>query len=97
MEIRSVSNALDRHGDSWRRWVLENIERGCTTQDILRSMLAAGVWQEEEALSALNEGLGLLGRTLVNSSALPRIPADRLFSVLDQSEETQLAVQKIAG
>jgi prolyl 4-hydroxylase len=81
MEIRSVSNALDRHGDSWRRWVLENIERGCTTQDILRSMLAAGVWQEEEALSALNEGLGLLGRTLVNSSALPRIPADRLFSV----------------
>jgi len=76
-----VSNALDRHGDSWRLWVLENIERGCTTQDILKSMLAAGVWQEEEALSALNEGLQVQGRALVNSAALPRIPGDRLFSI----------------
>jgi len=82
-----VSSALDRHGDAWRRWVLENIERGCAAQDMMDSMLTAGVWQEEEALLALNEGLQLLGRATVSPVGLPRIPEDRLFSVHSQTIE----------
>ena len=80
-------NALDLNGDSWRRWVLENIERGCATQDIMKSMLTAGVWQEAEALCALNEGLQLLGRAAVGCVGLPRIPEDRLFPLHSQTIE----------
>jgi prolyl 4-hydroxylase len=80
-----VADDLDRHGESWRNWILENVERGCEPRDMLQQMLLTGVWREAEALGALNQGLQSRGKGKLSFGRLPGIPEDRLFSVGSQS------------
>lgn len=43
------------HGETWERWILENVERGCSPRQMLPLMLKSSVWTAEQAAEALKE------------------------------------------
>lgn len=64
--------ALDRHGADWRRWVIDNLTRGCSPQRMVEDMTRS-TWDVEHAQLALDEGLGLLGKTLNWKARIPTV------------------------
>lgn len=46
---------LDRHGESWRQWLLQNVELGCEPRQMLAAMLKSSVWYQDHAIEAIKE------------------------------------------
>lgn len=68
---------LNTHGASWRQWILDNLKRGCLPNDMYLTMVKE-VWAPDAALSALEAGQALLGRTTEGMQYFPSIaPGDR--------------------
>ena len=65
-------SALDRHGADWRRWVVDNLNRGCAPQRMLEDMTRS-TWDVEHAQLALDEALGLLGKVLDWKPLIPTV------------------------
>lgn len=76
-----LTDRIGRHGESWREWILENIDRGCAPRDMLLRMVSDGVWTESDAQAALNQGLEQKGRAVPPVQLLPMLPPDRHISV----------------
>lgn len=53
---------IDSQGEQWRSWILENLGRYCLPSAILADMTRDG-WDVSDAISAIDEGLALLGRS----------------------------------
>jgi prolyl 4-hydroxylase len=70
-DLQSEST-LDRHGDDWRRWVIENLQRGCAPHRMLEDMTHS-TWDIEQAQRALDEALLLLGMQLDWKRRVPTI------------------------
>lgn len=68
---------LELHGESWRMWILENIDRGCAPRELLMRMLTSDVWTEGDAQAALAQGLQIRGRSALGLNLLPGLPAGR--------------------
>lgn len=60
MSSSQSTSVLDLHGESWRTWILRNLERNCTPASMFRKMVS-GVWKRDNAAQALDEGLKHLG------------------------------------
>ena len=60
MQTEAATALLDSMGAEWREWIVRNLQRGCTPQSMLDSMIKS-VWDIERACGALDEGLALLG------------------------------------
>lgn len=64
--------AIDLHGQRWRKWILDNLQRNCSPTEMLNRM-ASGIWDREKAAQAIDEGLILLGLTKEWRKPLPAI------------------------
>lgn len=68
-------NALDLHGADWKKWIKDNLQRGCDPKRLIQDMTAS-VWEFSDAVDAIQ-----LASTESNSIAstftksLPTIPA----------------------
>lgn len=74
---------IDSRGEAWRSWVLENLSRYCFPKTMLADMLNAG-WPLSDAITAIDEGLGLLGRSSDWHIALPQPSLNRGSFLLDR-------------
>lgn len=88
-----IDVALDTHGPSWRQWVLNNLERGCSPKSMMRDMIKS-TWSLEAAQVAIDEGLILLGMNRDWKVHLPRISdADQI----DVAGHTVKVLSRIAS
>lgn len=78
------AESLDTRGADWRRWILENIERGCLAQTMLEQLIGGG-WPAEAAISALQEGGTMLGREFFCRPASPCIATDKAINLDGQA------------
>lgn len=61
---------IDSHGEQWREWLIQNLQRYCFPRSIVNQMIHNG-WSLSDATAALDEGLNLLGRESVWRVHLP--------------------------
>lgn len=64
--------SIELHGQPWKNWILENLERGCDPVHMCRDMVR-GPWLEVDAMSALSEGLAILNKPRLVFSSRPSI------------------------
>ena len=64
--------SIDEHGERWRQWVLDNLQRNCSPLEMLKRM-TGGAWDRNKAVQALDEGLALLGMSRDWRKPLPAI------------------------
>lgn len=84
---------LDAKGAEWRRWILDNIERGCAAQTMLEKLIEGG-WPTLAAISALQEGSKKLGMEFFSPCALPHISTDAAIDIDGQAIAIVAAAEK---
>ncbi len=72
-----TSTVLSKHGESWQNWILDNLKKGCKPQGMYSRMVAK-VWQDQDAATALDEGLAALNMPAQWRKALPTIDEVKL-------------------
>lgn len=78
-----MESMLDKHGESWRQWVLDNLERRCEPGGMFDRMVQA-VWTHDDAAQALDQGLAQLGLPAEWRATLPAIAPGDVVDALGQ-------------
>jgi len=80
-----METVLDKHGTSWREWVLSNLERRCEPRGMFERMVQ-NVWSPDDAAQALDLGLAQLGLPTQWRVSLPAIaPQGDVIDAMGQS------------
>ena len=99
MDARYLSDAsLNAHGADWCQWIVENLERACDPLDMYDRMVEK-VWNQNQAIAALDVGMVLMGRNSDWKPSAPVLPqtdlvriGDRDISILARSEAPRAAL-----
>lgn len=76
-------DSLNVHGADWRRWIIENLERACDPLGMYDRMVEK-VWTQNQAITALDAGMVLVGRNIEWKPSEPKLPATDLVRIIDR-------------
>lgn len=49
---------VEKHGESWQKWVVDSVNLGCDVRELF-SIMTAACWSDQDALLALQEARGI--------------------------------------
>jgi prolyl 4-hydroxylase len=70
--VMAIAEAINAHGENWRLWIMDNLQRGCSLKEMFNAMTKE-VWEPPLALHALMAGADELKLTRAWNHKLPRI------------------------
>jgi prolyl 4-hydroxylase len=99
MDAKYIGDAsLTAHGADWCQWIVDNLERACDPLDMYDRMVEK-VWNQDQAIAALDAGMVLMGRNADWKPRAPILPSndlvrivDREISILARSESPRAAL-----
>lgn len=86
-------STLDLHGADWHQWLVSSLQRGCSVEDLLARMTAK-VWQESDAVSAIDQGFQELGKESNWRVSLPNIKDSSMIQLSDRTVRVLSRIQK---